>query len=167
MEHLRQKWPELRFVQIGVTTSQPLEEVDLNLINRTSLKDAAGLISGALLHIDNEGGLVHLARCLGVDSCVVFGPTPSNYFGYGDNINIDPTFCGGCWWNNETCMDQCPRGFETARCMTDQSPGSVADAIDRHLSGKRASRACRPGATEFQASERRGSNGKLTTSRSR
>ncbi|WP_158928314.1 glycosyltransferase family 9 protein [Acidisphaera sp. S103] len=137
---LRQKRPDLRFVQIGVATSQPLDNVDLNLIDQTSLKEAAGLIGGALLHVDNEGGLVHLARCLGVDSCVVFGPTPSNYFGYAGNVNIDPTFCGGCWWNNKTWMDQCPRGFQTARCMTEQSPQSVAVAIDRHLSGKAASR---------------------------
>jgi hypothetical protein len=133
---LRQKWSGLQFVQIGVATSQPLQEVDLNLVNLTSQTHAAGLIGDALLHIDNEGGLVHLARCLGVDSCVVFGPTPSNYFGYAGNINIDPAFCGGCWWNNETWMDRCPRGFETARCMTEQNPKTVAAAIDRHLSRK-------------------------------
>jgi hypothetical protein len=130
---LRKKWPELRFVQIGVGTSQKLPEVDLDLLNQTSMQDAAGLIRDALLHIDNEGGLVHLARCLGVNSCVVFGPTPSNYFGYAGNINIDPAFCGGCWWNNETWMDQCPRGYPAARCMAEQPPQAVAGAIDRYL----------------------------------
>ena len=133
---LRSKWPDLRFVQVGVATSRRLEEADLNLVNHTSLKEAAGLIGEALLHVDNEGGLVHLARCLGVESCVVFGPTPSNYFGYRGNINIDPAFCGGCWWSNETWMDRCPRGFETARCMAGQDPRAVAVAIDRRLSIK-------------------------------
>ena len=133
---LRSKWSDLRFVQVGVATSQRLEGADLNLLNQTSLKEAAGLISDAVLHVDNEGGLVHLARCLGVESCVVFGPTPSNYFGYRGNVNIDPAFCGGCWWSNETWMDRCPRGFETARCMTGQDPRAVATAIDRRLSVK-------------------------------
>jgi hypothetical protein len=130
---LKHEWPDLQFVQIGVSTSQPLLEVDLNLVNRTSMNEAASLIKDAFLHIDNEGGLVHLARCLGVVSCVVFGPTPSNYFGYDDNINIDPSFCGGCWWTNETWMGRCPRNFDTAQCMTQQAPAAVAKAIDRWL----------------------------------
>jgi hypothetical protein len=133
---VKSKWPDLKFVQVGVGTSNPLANVDVNLVDQTSIKEAGALIGHALLHVDNEGGLVHLARCLGVDSCVVFGPTPSNYFGYSGNINIDPTFCGGCWWNNETWMDRCPRGFEDARCMTEQDPRSVAIAIDRRLSAK-------------------------------
>jgi ADP-heptose:LPS heptosyltransferase len=116
-----------------------LDAVNLNLIKRTSLQQAAGLIKAALMHIDNEGGLVHLARCLGVESAVVFGPTPSNYFGYPGNVNIDPAFCGGCWWSTETWMDRCPRGFEAARCMTEQPPDSVAAAIDRHLAFKLSS----------------------------
>ena len=133
MELLRQKRPYLRFVQIGVGTSQPLAEVDIDLVNRTSVAEAAGLIGDALMHVDNEGGLVHLARCLGVDSAVVFGPTPSNYFGYAGNVNIDPPFCGGCWWSDDTWMERCPRGFGTPRCMTEQDPAAVAGAIDRHL----------------------------------
>lgn len=137
---LKQKRPDIRFVQIGVKTSQPLVEADLDVVNRTSLKEAAGLIGDAMLHIDNEGGLVHLARCLGVNSAVIFGPTPSNYFGYSGNVNIDPVFCGGCWWSNETWMDRCPRGFETARCMTEQSPQAVANAIERHLADNPAER---------------------------
>jgi hypothetical protein len=130
---LRPRWPDLQFVQIGTHTSEPIPGTDLDLIGATSLKQAAGLIGGALLHLDNEGGLVHLARCFGVPSCVVFGPTPSAYFGYDGNINIDPSFCGGCWWINETWMSQCPRGFAAAKCMTEQDPEIVANAIDRFL----------------------------------
>jgi hypothetical protein len=141
---LKKRWPDLKFVQIGVSTSEPLAEVDLNLINRTSMREAAGLIAGALLHIDNEGGLVHLARCLGVASCVVFGPTPSAYFGYSGNVNVDPTFCGGCWWINETWMNQCPRGFATPRCMTEQDPLAVAAAIHRHLTARQCEEALPP-----------------------
>jgi hypothetical protein len=130
---VKQRWPGLQFVQVGTSTSEHIREVDLSLVGRTSLFEAAGVIEGARLHIDNEGGLVHLARCLGVDSCVVFGPTPSAYFGYSANVNIDPSFCGGCWWINETWMNKCPRGFATARCMTEQDPRVVAAAIGRYL----------------------------------
>ncbi len=134
IRRLRLLRDDILFVQVGIHTSEPLAEADLQLIDRTSLREAAGLISGAILHLDNEGGLVHLARSLGTPACVVFGPTSSRYFGYPDNINIDPSFCGGCWWVKETWMNHCPRGFETARCMTEQPSSTVVIAVARFLS---------------------------------
>ena len=131
---VKARHPHLPVVQVGAATSDRIAEADMDLLGKTSLQEAAGLVGKARLHIDNEGGLVHLARCLGVQSCVVFGPTPSAYFGYPDNINIDPTFCGGCWWINQSWMNQCPRDFPTARCMTEQDPRTVAEAIHHHLS---------------------------------
>lgn len=125
---LRATHPDVAFVQLGIHTSQPLPAADIDLIGRTSLAEAAGLIRGALFHIDNESGLVHLAAAMGTRSCVVFGPTSSRYFGYPANISVDPGFCGGCWWITETWMNHCPRGFATARCMTEQPPSLVAQA---------------------------------------
>ncbi len=46
---------------------------------------------------------------------------------------IDPGFCGGCWWITQSWMNQCPRDFDTARCMTEQPPEAVAGAILREL----------------------------------
>jgi len=126
---LREQTPDMKFVQIGTVTSKPIEGVDIDLVGQTSLEEVSGLIAGAVMHIDNEGGLVHMAACLGVRSCVVFGPTPSNYFGYPANINIDPMVCGGCWWIKETWMDACPRGFGIARCMSEQPPERIAARI--------------------------------------
>jgi hypothetical protein len=134
ISHLRQLHGDVLFVQVGIHTSERIPEADLQLIDKTSLREVAGLIAGAILHLDNEGGLVHLARSLGTPSCVVFGPTSSRYFGYPDNINIDPSFCGGCWWVNETWMNHCPRGFETARCMAEQPPSMISGAVARFLS---------------------------------
>jgi hypothetical protein len=143
---LKAQRPDLRFVQLGANTSDRIAEADFDLLGRTSLREASGVLAGALLHIDNEGGLVHLGRCLGVRSAVVFGPTPSNYFGYAGNINIDPVFCGGCWWINQSWMNQCPRDFPTARCMTEQPPVAVADAILRGLAQPAAHQDLRPAA---------------------
>jgi hypothetical protein len=125
---LREAHPGVTFVQIGIYTSEKIETSDINLLGKTSLSEAAGLIRGALFHIDNESGLVHLAAAMGTRSCVVFGPTPSRYFGYPTNINVEPSFCGGCWWTTETWMNHCPRGFPTARCMTEQPAVVVARA---------------------------------------
>ena len=130
---LRERHSDVVFVQIGIHTSDPIPEADINLIGQTSLPEVAGLIHGALFHLDNEGGLVHLARAMGASSCVVFGPTSSRYFGYHANSNIDPKFCGGCWWVTETWMNHCPRGFASARCMIEQPAAAVAEAAERLL----------------------------------
>lgn len=117
--------PDLVVVQMGTTTSEPIPGVDLNLINKTSLREVAGLVRGAALHFDNEGGLVHLAASYGRRSVVVFGPTPSDYFGYPGNINIDPVRCGGCWWIDELWMDRCPRGMAQPECTFTQPPEAI------------------------------------------
>jgi hypothetical protein len=82
----------------------------------------------AARHIDNEGGLVHLARCFGTRSTVVFGPTPIDYFGYEENQNIPPSAYGGCWFITESWMSHCPRGFATPIC-TEQEPATIARMI--------------------------------------
>jgi FkbM family methyltransferase len=123
---LKVEFPHLQFVQIGSVTSESIAECDLILLDQTSLQEVAGLITGAVLHLDNEGGLVHLAACVGTRSAVVFGPTPSDYFGYPQNINIDPPVCGNCWWITRTWMDVCVKGYDGPLCMTEQSPEVVA-----------------------------------------
>jgi hypothetical protein len=133
LAELKAAFPGLLTVQLGSSTSDPLAEADLNLIDKTSLLEAAEVLRQSILHLDNEGGLVHLASCFGVRSCVVFGPTPSNYFGYPGNLNIDPKFCGGCWWVSPNWMDKCPRAFATARCMSEQDSRSVSGAVERYL----------------------------------
>ena len=123
---LKQTFPDVQFVQVGTITSEPIAECDLILLDKTTLDDVVGLLAQAAMHLDNEGGLVHLAACVGTRSTVVFGPTPSDYFGYPNNVNIDPPVCGNCWWMTRTWMDRCAKGYSTPRCMTEQDPSVVA-----------------------------------------
>ena len=118
--------PELLIVQIGTTTSDPIPDVDVNLIGQTNMQQVAALVRASALHLDNEGGLVHLAACYGRRSLVVFGPTPSDYFGYPHNINVDPLKCGNCWWLDDLWMDRCPRGQAEPECMFSQPPEHIA-----------------------------------------
>lgn len=131
---LRQARPDLHFVQLGASTSEPLAQCDVNLIGQTTLAEVAGLLAHAVLHLDNESGLVHMASVLGTTAAVVFGPTPSDYFHYPDNIAIDPPVCGGCWWMTPTWMDTCAKGYGEARCMTEQKPEAVVAAVLPRLS---------------------------------
>jgi len=127
--------PDLLIVQIGTTTSEEIPDVDLNLIGQTNLQEVAGLLHATRLHLDNEGGLVHLAACYGRRSLVVFGPTPSDYFGYAGNININPLKCGNCWWLDDLWMDRCPRGLTQPECMFSQPPEHVAALAIEALAG--------------------------------
>lgn len=146
---LRELNPDIVFVQLGTSTSEPVAECDIDLIGRTTLTEVAGLIGGAVAHLDNEGGLVHLAACLGVPSVVLFGPTPSDYFGYPGNINIDPAICGNCWWLTRSWMSHCVKGYTVPRCLHEQKPETVVTRA-KHLLAPRLAPdgpACDPRAT--------------------
>ena len=95
---LKHRFNKLSVVQIGTKTSIPIPNVDLNLVSKTTLPQASAIIKDAICHLDNESGMVHIASCFSTPCCVVFGPTPPDYFGYDGNINIRPQRCGGCWW---------------------------------------------------------------------
>ena len=136
--------PDLLVVQMGTTTSEPIPGVDLDLIGRTNLLEVAGLLTRTRLHLDNEGGLVHLAACLGQRSLVVFGPTPSDFFGYPGNINIDPLRCGGCWWIDELWMDRCPRGMAQPECVHSQPPERLVERALDALAGPQVAATHRP-----------------------
>ena len=126
---LKRLHPELQVVQIGSATSTPLPQADLNLVGRTTLPEVATLLQHARFHLDNEGGLVHLARCMGTRCCVVFGPTSPSYFGYEANLNIVPTICGNCWWMDDAWMTKCLHGDATPRCMQTHDPAHIAGLI--------------------------------------
>lgn len=120
---------DLEFVQIGVPkTSEHIPCADHDLIGKTSLSEAFGLLAGAAFHLDNEGGFVHAAAAMGKRSCVVFGPTSLDYFSYPNNLNFAPSQCGDCWWSEKTWMMKCPRGLAEPVCMQ-QNPSALAESV--------------------------------------
>lgn len=134
---LRRELAGVVFVQIGARTSVPLPEADLDLIGKTDLPQASALIKGAVCHLDNESGMVHIASCFGVPCCVVFGPTPADFFGYAGNSNMRPKVCGGCWWITDDWMGRCPRNFPEPICTYTQPPEEVAQATIALLGARR------------------------------
>lgn len=125
---MRAKRPDLIFVQLGARNSEALKGADIRLLGDTDMPQVAALLAGAALHMDNESGLVHIARCFGTRSCVVFGPTNPDFFGYEANLAIRPPACGGCWWITRDWMNSCPRGFETPICTDWTTPATVSTA---------------------------------------
>jgi ADP-heptose:LPS heptosyltransferase len=82
--------------------------VDYDLRGKTNLLEAAEIIKSARLVLGPEGGLVNLAKAVGIPSVVFYGSTPVEFFRLKTNINIEPRFCGGCWWSTENYLRQCP-----------------------------------------------------------
>jgi ADP-heptose:LPS heptosyltransferase len=128
IELMRAKHPEFVFVQLGARNSEPLKQADIRLLGSTSMPQVGALLAGAALHMDNESGLVHIARCFGTRSCVVFGPTNPDYFGYEANVAMRPPVCGGCWWVTKDWMNSCPRGFAAPICTEWIPPEAVSNA---------------------------------------
>lgn len=128
VSEIKKSLPHINIVQIGGRTGSAIPKVDYNLKEKISFDESVTILSGSMLHIDTESGLVHLATALGVHSVVIFGPTNVAWFGYPQNINIAPKLCGNCWWSTDNWMDICPIGHDIPVCTSADSisPEEVA-----------------------------------------
>lgn len=112
----------------------------MDLRGKTTIAEAAAILRNAVLHLDTEGGLVHLARAVGTKSLVLFGPTPIEFYGYDDNINIRAGECRNCWASHPGWLLKCPRGHTRPLCMDAISAQMVIDALGTYLSQRESIR---------------------------
>ena len=129
----KERCPEVAVVQLGAKTSRPIAGTAINLLNDTSLHEAAWILKHSLLHVDGDSGLVHLARALHTKSLVLFGPTNHDFFRYAQNETCFSTICNNCWWSTHDWMRSCPRGLEEPECMKSIEPEAVLEIAARHL----------------------------------
>ncbi len=129
---LQAKYPDYKIIQLGTShTSRVIDGVDECLIDKTSITEAFDIVSKSRLHIDGDSGLVHAATKLGVDSVVLWGPTPNKFYGYGINKNIRSDSCpGSCYGLKTNWNDKCPIGHATPICMDKITPEMVMDRIN-------------------------------------
>jgi hypothetical protein len=118
--------PSADMVQLGLVTDPPLNGVT-DLRGKTTLREAAAILSGASAFVGMVGFLMHLARGVGTPSVIVFGgrehPLQS---GYAANENLFTAMeCSPCWlWN------RCPYDRE---CMQRITADAVVAAVERVL----------------------------------
>lgn len=120
--------PDVLVVQLGGPTSRPIPGVDVNFSGKLRIEQSLDVLARSSLHVDGDSGLVHAAHAMGVRSVVVFGPTPADFFGYPDNVNLEPKVCGGCWWLSRTWMRQCPL-YDRPECVDSAGPVDVLEAV--------------------------------------
>ena len=132
---LKTKYPDLRIVQLGNKTGQHISGVDADLSGKTTLAECAGILKMSRLHIDIEGGLVHICASIGTRCITLFGPTSVEYFGYPQNIKLRDDGCPDCWWSTQTWMECCPRKYPRPECMYKLMPEKVLDAVSSIFGG--------------------------------
>jgi ADP-heptose:LPS heptosyltransferase/SAM-dependent methyltransferase len=141
---LKSRMPDIRVVQVGAAKSRAIAGVDVDLVNRTSLQQAAWVLKNALLHIDTDSGLVHIARAVHTPAVALFGPTDVAYYGYRQHSNVKAAACGNCWWSTPDWLGRCPRGLAQPECMRSIRPVEVAqrvcDLLARASDRRRAAR---------------------------
>ena len=130
---LQKDLPEYNIVQIGSEKEPRLGEGDnYYALMGANLEIVKHVLLGATLHVDNEGSIVHLATQLGTRCVVLFGPTPSWYFGYKENINLMAGSCHACEFLG-TDFSKCLRGLDKPECMWSLTPEYVFQEIKKAL----------------------------------
>lgn len=131
---LRNKYPDLTIVQLGANDKYGLIDADLNLLGKTDIEETKILLKNSLIHIDVEGGLVHLNHILHGKSCVIFGPTPIIPLQYPENINLKNNACPHfCDWVIQDWQKECLRGINPPPCMAQTKPEDVLSAISEYI----------------------------------
>lgn len=128
---------DILVVQLGGANSRVIRSADIKFTGVLSFRQSMKLLSRSMLHIDGDSGLVHAAHRLGVSSMVLFGPTNWDFFGYRDNINLKPRYCGGCWWLTKDWMQNCAMGHASPECMDSHDPEHVAACAYNFLTAGR------------------------------
>jgi len=135
LEKLISIYPKVPIVQVGAAydVCEELKGMGQDLVGQTGLEESKLLLKYSYLHIDNEGGLVHLRHAVhGGTSIVLFGPTSDSFFGYSENINIKGNGCGHwCEWVTGDWMIHCPRGFDIQPCMESINPEKVLQEVEK------------------------------------
>ncbi len=123
---LRSRYRDAAIVQLGAGKSRRIPGVDLCLVDSTTLEETAWILKDALVHVDTDSGIAHLAHALHTPAVVLFGPTNSYYFGHDTNRNVGVGTCSDCWWSTPDWLAKCPRGLAVPACMQAIEPEHVA-----------------------------------------
>ncbi|MDR1941655.1 MAG: hypothetical protein LBQ47_04955 [Endomicrobium sp.] len=131
----KQANPDIEIVQLGQNNAPIIKDVNNYFVGKLSLDKSSAILNGSFLHIDCDGGLVHIARVLGVKTVVLFGPSNGRYVGYKENINLFSPFCGNCWHTMPGWNKKCALGYGAAKCMESINPKIVLECVLSVLCG--------------------------------
>lgn len=128
----KKQFPKVEVVQLGMKTADHVSGVDKYILGEP-MELVVHVLSHSILHLDIDGGLMHLASQLGTMCVILWGPTNVNWLGYKKNINILPNsnICQGCHGIGRAF--ECIRGLEKPECMYSIKPERVIEEVNRYL----------------------------------
>jgi heptosyltransferase II len=101
----------------------------INLIGKTTVSQAAAIISQCSVSITNDSGLMHLSAAVGTPTVAIYGMTnPSITWVYGHNFKhriVRRSDCRPCYTLDETILNNCTNRV----CLTSVYPDTVAQAV--------------------------------------
>ena len=112
----KNQYPDIEIVQVGASGNAKIRGVDKYILGE-SLEVTKWILKGSILHLDCEGGLVHLATQLDTKCAVVFGPTPKHFYEYPQNINMVYEGCNNCMGTHPEWAFECYKGLTDPECM--------------------------------------------------
>lgn len=124
---LKECFPRVAVIQVGGEGFPVIEGTDRQILGE-SLEIIKYVLRASMLHIDIEGGLVHLATQLGTRCAVLFGPTPLPYYSYPVNLNIQAGTCHDCYWYTKK-FHKCYRQLVKPECMQAITPELVLEQV--------------------------------------
>lgn len=140
VKRIKENYPSLKIIQLGYSKEWdlPIENVDVDLRGETTFDEVMSILKYSSLHIDYEGGYVHINNLLSNKSVVIFGQTEIKDVGYEGNINLKSNVCPvSCEGLSDKWAFQCIRGFDNPPpCMTELKPDYVFNQIKPYLDTK-------------------------------
>ena len=131
---LKMEYPNIKIVQVGLRMKDEDDiPADLHMNGKTDLEQVSYLLKKALLHIDYEGGLVHVRHMTGGKSIVLMGPSSVENYAYPENVYIQTKECKSCEWTSPDWLSVCGRGCDIPACMDSITVEMVMDKIKNVL----------------------------------
>jgi len=111
-QSVRDHYPDIKFVQIGLP-SEPLLERVIDARGR-SLRETAAILKNSIFFLGHQGGFMHLNKAVGKSSVLIFGGyIRPDIVGYRDDINLySEVDCSPCYTSEQKQAD-CP----SMKCM--------------------------------------------------
>ncbi len=132
---LKLESPGIKIVLLGeeYERSECLKDCDIDLLGKTNISQLKTILKYSIIHVDTEGGLVHMRHAVGGGtSIVLFGPTSDKFFGYSENVNIRTDACPKpCEWNTKDWAWNCSNTNNKHICMKSISPKRVISIVKK------------------------------------
>lgn len=128
----KKKYKDIEVIQLGADDQRRISGADRSIMGE-SIETVKHILKNSILHIDDEGGLVHLATALNTKCLVMFGPTPLEILGYPQNINISAQKCLGCFAYVSDWNANCMLGDKQTRCMSAILPQLVFEKASEYI----------------------------------